>query len=295
MSLHYAVQQNDLNSLSSLLNQGVEPDIAINNSRGTPLHDAVTLDRLAAAAILLAHGANPNALEYEFYTPLHSARSVKMVALLLRYNADMTIKNKFGRTPLSVAAMFSSEMVKLLLEGKADPNEVDNNGNTPLKTGVECGGLETTKLLLLHKANVNVANKMCKTALFEAITRQNAPLVNLLLEHQASVNVSDFSGTTPLHEAVDYCPQVVKTLLMHGAIVQVYNKARETPMTLLRFKSPLKPVMAKFEWQQTLMEFCKGLHPRLGQDSSVRRCWTSDLSERNLIWLIGLFLKPSAE
>jgi uncharacterized protein len=294
MSLHYAVQQNNLLSLVHLLKQGENPDIVIDDSRLTPLHNAVTLDRLDFAAILLAYGANPNALQHDSYTPLHSARSLKMAALLLRYNADLTVKNKFGKTSLHCAVSYW-ETAKLLLEHKADPNAIDNNGNTPLQIGVYSGLWETTRLLLLHKANVNVANKMRKTALFDAITRQNAPLVNLLLEHQASVNVSDFSGTTPLHKAVEFCPEVVETLLAHGAIVQVYNKARETPMTIAKFDSPLQRLLSKVEWRQTLMEFCKGLHPRLGQHSSIRRCWTSELSERHLIWLIGLFLKPSAE
>lgn len=294
MSLHYAIHQKDLRSFVDLLKQGENPDIVIDDSRDTPLHRAVILNCLDFAAILLAYGANPNALEKDAYMPLHSAQSDKMVALLLRYNADVNAKTKFGTTPLHLVTS-SVEMVQLLLEYKADPNALSNNGTTPLQIAAECGRRETTQLLLSHKANVNVANKMRKTALFAAILFKNAAIVNLLLEHGASVNVSDFSGSTPLHKAVHYCPDVVETLLQHGAIVQVYNKAHETPKTFVDDNSSLARLLCKFEWQQTLVEFCKGLHSRLGQDSSVRRAFFSDLSERYLIWKIGLLLKPNKD
>lgn len=90
----------------------------------------------------LLQGANPNArkLAKESYTPLGEAcrrGNLECARLLLEAkasvngNSSMSCPDTGSYTPLMLAAQ-SSEMVKLLLSHKADPNARDRNGRTAL-------------------------------------------------------------------------------------------------------------------------------------------------------------------
>ena len=69
---------------------------------------------------LLAHGADVDALDDDFATPLHLAAyfdRTKAAELLLEHGANVHLKDKWGRTPLQVASEWNSpEITQLLLE-----------------------------------------------------------------------------------------------------------------------------------------------------------------------------------
>jgi ankyrin repeat protein len=94
-----------------------------------PIHRAAQACNAAGVALLLDHKADVNAREKEEgRTPLHlaiedgwlldepnEARSLPVVQLLLRRKADVTIKDKKGRSPLDLAAeMKYANIVRLL-------------------------------------------------------------------------------------------------------------------------------------------------------------------------------------
>jgi ankyrin repeat protein len=75
------------------------------NDRGAfgdyPLHKVAIWGDLDAAEVLLAHGADINALGEDDDTPLHRAVAgdkSEMVRFLLRHGADPKIKNRYGNT-----------------------------------------------------------------------------------------------------------------------------------------------------------------------------------------------------
>jgi hypothetical protein len=107
----------------------------------------------------------------------------------------------------------------------------------------------------------------------------------------AEVNIINKKGQTPLHQAG---LRITKVLLEARADVGIKDNNGKTAIDIAdNSKRDLIQQWQRQDWEHTVMEFCLGLHPRLGGQSSIRRCWTSDLSERHLIWLIGLFLKPN--
>ena len=74
----------------------------------TPLHFAAQRDHVEVAKVLLANGANVNALDSEQskLTPLHRAATYagrEMVELLLAHKADRNAKSWNGETPLHFA------------------------------------------------------------------------------------------------------------------------------------------------------------------------------------------------
>lgn len=92
----------------------------------------------------------------------------KIIKSLLKYGADINIKNQSGISSLHCAVYKDNEeIVKLLLENGADVNVRDNEGATPLHLTVSRyhnrGAI--TKILLKYGADVNAKDKRGNTAL----------------------------------------------------------------------------------------------------------------------------------
>jgi ankyrin repeat protein len=93
---------------------------------------------------LLSQGADPDALDDDHRTPLHSAvlgSSVGVLALLLESGADPNLRDNDGWTPLHFAAQERlPEIARILLARGADPNVQDSDGATPLWRAVQAAG-----------------------------------------------------------------------------------------------------------------------------------------------------------
>ena len=109
-----------------------------------------------------------------------------------------------------------------LLERKANPNIVDENGCSLLH---HCKDIELAKILIDHGADVNVQDKTGSTPLHYC---QDIELAKVLIDHGADVNIQDKTGRTPFH----YCKDIAlaRMLIDHGADVNVQDKTGSTPL-----------------------------------------------------------------
>ena len=261
------------------------------------LHSAVRFNQLHDAEYLLSHKANPNVCNRENYSPLQQCETTQMMALLLKSKATVNACNSHMSTALHCAASrHQPALVGMLLQHDACPNPIDYGGHSPLHFAAMKGDHGSVELLLLARADPNVVTYILQeTPLHKAVLKNCFKSTKLLLDAQADVNANDQFCSTPLLQGVKHRRDLVIDILLNfGADIHAQDIDGLGVLTLAERNPSLTLLLSKFQWQQTVLEFCKGLHPRLGRDSAIRRCWTSDLSERNLIWLIGLFLKPSA-
>lgn len=141
-----------------------------------------------------------------------------------------------GFTPLKLAALFSEndiQIIKLLLDYKADINQIDGCDNqSSLMVASICSNCTssnyTVKYLISRKADVNYTCSLKWTALMYASLHSpkysNTETVKILLESKSNINAKNNDNKTPLmlslfkyNDIYDINIDVVKLLLNFGA------------------------------------------------------------------------------
>jgi ankyrin len=123
----------------------------------------------------------------------------EIAKLLVRAGADATARDRYGVSPLYLAAVNgSAEMIRLLLDAGADPNDVAPTGETALMTASRTGDLAAMRMLLGRGARVDARDaEFAQTALMFAVRENHPAAVNLLIEHKAAPNAQTRIGPTP--------------------------------------------------------------------------------------------------
>jgi ankyrin repeat protein len=163
-----AAMHRDMAAVRSMLNQ--KADVNAPGADGTPaLHWVVRVDDLETARLLIQAGANA------------------------------TMADRYGVTPISLAASNgNAAMIKLLLAAGADANSVDPTGETALMTAAKVGNLESVRTLLDGGAKVDTTDPTFKqTALMIAVREDHPDVVALLVKRGANVNAQTRTGETP--------------------------------------------------------------------------------------------------
>lgn len=111
-----------------------------NKFAGTPLMGAVSRGNPPAVRLLLEAGADPNLVDSNENTALHSCGKPELAELLLQHGANPNAINSLGRTPLHGCGYFGrAEVAKLLLAHGADKTVTDNEGKTALGLAADRG------------------------------------------------------------------------------------------------------------------------------------------------------------
>ena len=214
--LHWAVYQDDVQTVGSLLRAGA--DVKAANRYGvTPLSLACTNGNGAIVRLLLNAGANPNDVLSGGETALMTAArtgKVDAVNALLEYKAEVNAKEtKYKQTALMWAAAAGNvQVVEALLKAGADLHASSSAAFTPLLFAVREGQIGTTKALLKAGADVNetVKSQAKKaggvtgppaagtSALLLATSNAHFELASILLDAGADPNAAA-PGWTPLH------------------------------------------------------------------------------------------------
>lgn len=120
--------------------------------------------------------------------------------------------------------------VRSLLDQKADPNSVDEDGDHLLMYAALYSSPDCMQLLIEKGSNVNSKNKIDETALMWSV--HDLAKMKLLIQHGADVNAKAKSGNTSLliasigHGKYD----AVKLLIDKGADVFAVNNRKENAL-----------------------------------------------------------------
>jgi cytohesin len=159
-----------------------------------PLHRAIRNGQTRMVEWLLNAGSSPDTAlgrggEYPDWTPaLHMAiseQNVDIVKVLLEHKADLKQRNPFSQTALHVAAASgATEIVKALLQAGADPNARQMGYELPCGSGEEEKPTYTTPLHFAARDG-------------------NPATIAVLLAGGAKLDAKTADGETPLMQAVE--------------------------------------------------------------------------------------------
>ena len=177
-----------LSGFAGFANAGVYDDMIV----------AIRNDDTVKVTALLERGMDVNTADQNGTTlTMYAARSgnEKLLEYLLNHRANKLIKNHFGDTAISLAALEGHlECVKMLAKVGADINPSESW--TPLNYTVFNGHADVAAFLIEQGAQVDARAPNGMTSLMLAARNGHIPLIQLLLDHHADASLKSPEGKT---------------------------------------------------------------------------------------------------
>ena len=196
----------------------------------TPLHLAITFDKLDIAELLINNGADVNAKNSDGATPVHLAITSDkgdIAELLINKGADVNAKSIYGDTPLHYTALknaISTDILANIANILLISKDADVNAKTTLKNAVS-----TASLLISKGADVNAKNVWGSTPLHTAAYNNAVKVADLLISKGADVNAKNNNGEVPLHYAVRAnAVDITNFLISKGADINAQDTDGDT-------------------------------------------------------------------
>ncbi|MEP7304998.1 MAG: ankyrin repeat domain-containing protein [Acidobacteriota bacterium] len=194
---------------------------------GTTLIDAVKVGNRAAVRALLTPTAVKSA-EADGMTALHWAvrgDDLDTVQLLIKAGANVSAGNRYGITPLSLAATNGNPAIaRALLKAGANPNAPGPDGETVLMTAARAGSADVVNALIERGVNVNATETwQGQTALMWAAAENHGAVIKALGAHGVELNARSKELSFPDYRyetngmAVFQLPKGGWTALMYAA------------------------------------------------------------------------------
>lgn len=147
-------------------------------------------------------------MEEEKLSPLQIAidkGNLRCTELLLEYGADIHQKSLHGMQAIYFASYRQPEIMRLLLEKGAQPDNTNTFYPPPLQMAVHNPQVKTLKLLLEAGANPNAYSRSGWTALHIAAMKVgDTQALELLLQYGARMDLTNRQGKTALDMALEY-------------------------------------------------------------------------------------------
>ena len=236
----------------------------------TALHLIVKrYDRLAEAVIslLLDAKADPNAANDLGETPLMLCREPKSMEILIKGGAKVDAVDKAKKTALIHGATeYGSDAhlrIKVLLNAKANPNLVDNEGKTALMYAVRSNtDVKSVRLLVDHGTNLDLLDNKGQPA------TAHASADNLILLISAGAKPSACEGIKLLNAVHDDNVPLATLLLERGAkmklkiehfirLKKIFEKLARANSDLLRFGVECTDPEAQEQFDALLAKFTR--------------------------------------
>jgi ankyrin repeat protein len=261
-ALMFAAQQGDAASARILLDAKEDANEVLPKSGATPLIIASAISNPEVAAVLLDHGANPNAVDANGFTSLHhavrdsdygvdaatKATAVTIVKALLAHGADPNARLHIDEEKAAAERKYNAGGVGARAKRTAMTiTEVELNGATPVALAAEVNNIEAVKALVEGGADPLIPTEKGTTPLLLASGAgtdvQRARTVDerstavqtarYLIEHGADVNKAGDYGWTPLHSAAyQGLNDLVAYLVSQGAKIDAKDELGQTPLSI---------------------------------------------------------------
>nr|BBD96140.1 transient receptor potential ankyrin 1 [Ambystoma mexicanum] len=282
--LHYAAARGDMELMQMIFEETADEVLNVIDCKGnTPLHWAVENNKIESVRALLCRGANPNILNCYLMSPLHNSIQQfhnKLVEVLINHsstdinlkgeldntpviqacsnnnpealemlfanNAKTCKKNKLGCYPIHMAVFACSEkcLELVLKQGEKNGystydhiNFIDNLKNSPLHIAVRTGCVNIVKKCISLGARIDQQENDKATALHFAATQGATDIVKLMLTSYTGdkpiINLPDGNKETLLHKSAlfDYA-DLAEYLISMGANMDSLDNESRSPLLL---------------------------------------------------------------
>lgn len=189
--------------------------------RSSPLHAAILASGTASVNMLADHivecGRNLDALDYDGYSPLHSA-----------------------------VVMGRVDLVRLLFQLGADLSSVQRHGWTPLHSAVHHGHLDVAKLLIELGANIGAQDASEMTALHIATFKGQMQFVELLADHTSDFTTLGIGPNSVINAAASQGHVEIANFL-NGRMTDriLHSTPGQLPVVSRFIEEPARPVPEK--------------------------------------------------
>ena len=219
-----------------LLDRGAQVNVASKEKR-TALLIAARQDGAAeVVSMLLAAGADPNAVDSMGGTALMlaaDAGDVEVMGMLVKRGAkiDQRASAGFGSPRFGNPSPEVMEKIKMRMgmAGKDGPPP----GPTALMVAAHAGNKECMRFLLEHAADPNVNSPGSFDVLGLTAQARDPEMVKMLLDKGARVDQRDFRGATPLILAAasdEVTPETIRLLISKGSNVRAKDENGQTAL-----------------------------------------------------------------
>ena len=241
-ALHSALTRGNPEIFDLILEKTDDVDAGDRN-RATPLMYAVIYQnsRIENIDLLLAKGANVNAVNASDQTPLHLAGyygRTECGLRLIEAGAELDGVDKQGSTPFLAACTSSARLAMELLTRGADPLARNRQAQTALHLACQSNRLDVVKAVIDRFEDVDLRDNNSQTPLRLAVDRNNSDIVQLLLDRGADPNDrTSGAGQNEVDPVICYPAMtgnqaLLKVLIDGGAKVNVRNQQGNTPLHL---------------------------------------------------------------
>jgi ankyrin repeat protein len=242
-----AVKNFDVLKVREYLKNGADPNTLVD---GEPAICYIAkfegVNTIAIFEELIKYDADPNSISKQGNSVLSIAMSIwnaRGATELIKRGADLNYKNKGSIPPPLILAVAGKrnwpksniypDLIKFMIENRADINVQDSHGSTPLMSAVYARDLELAKYLLESNADPNIKNINGETPIVPAASMGDIPMVELLLSSGADPNVIPLDKETALMEAAKGgYKEIVIMLIEKGAKTHFKNTWKETAQVL---------------------------------------------------------------
>lgn len=227
--IHIACKAGCLKSAELLLEHDIKQiDLQATNELFTPLMVASKKNKPEIVKFLLEKGANKKLFDLYGFSAIHLAcmhNSLEATSQLLENDETKYINflDESGNTPLIWATAYNNkEVLKFLIDKKADINIKDTTGYNAFHIACEEGHLEIVKQLLdPFKDQINLKTPTDETPLLIACINNHEEIVEFLIECGADIEACDDEGFNTFHFA---CQNG-----WVSAVEQILNKKKKYP------------------------------------------------------------------
>ncbi|CAG2167923.1 unnamed protein product [Oppiella nova] len=241
-ALHFACNHLFVEIAKLLIGNRAQLNMASNYGH-IPLHLAAQQPSLELVRLLVESGSDLEKKDLDGRTPLVLAvvsNQFEIVEYLVLQGSDVNTQDNCGNTPLLHAInsglTINSDIVKILLQAGANPNNPNNYGLNPLITTIRrCSehtldGQDTVRHLIDHNCNLNVYEYdsiVCgENALHLAITRNQDSITEMLVRAGADVNAPNLMGLSPISRlAKEGKTDLMKMMIASGADTNLNTNA----------------------------------------------------------------------